>query len=779
VRLSRLDGKKAKIGQFGIVEITKNPYPTQSDTESPRRNSSDRTILSRKFNKDMPTMKCFNSLASITVSFLIVSICFQFGCRPQQPLFLGETGRWQHHSSITRATDIEIPNVNVRSLPEVCHTRAPLTLDNPDPDAMWDLTLEEAIHITLKNSTVIRTLTGVSFTQGGVGGVPGALLGGGGQARTVFDPALMESDPRFGQEAALAAFDAQFRTGLRYERNAQARGRDAGTFHTGISKYTAPGTQFYASHNHRIDRPESRLPGGRDGTWHGSSFEVGFQHPLLRGSGIEFNRIAGPGGTPGVYGGVAVARINTDMSLTDFEIATRNLVADVERAYWNLYYAYHRLESVRSGRNAAYMTWHQTRVHYEESTRRGSAQNLAQAERNYFEFRRQVELAQNNLFRAETAMRYIMGLTASDGRLIRPIDDPITAPIALEWHNVLCEALFRSPELRRQRWAVKQRELEYRASRNFLLPQLDLDGGYRIGGHGPNMMGRDSAYSPLGGGNNYGSWIGLTLSTPLGFRREQAGVQHAQFSLARARAILREQELELTHQLGDSFREISLAYQLMQTTLSSYQAAKNEVRAVQVTYDEGMTTLDQVLNAQRWLSEAETAYYSAVIDYNLAIMTLHFRKGSLLEYNNICLAEGEWPGKAYFDARRRARERDAGRYFNYGMTLPGIVSRGVYQQHQHGYNQHGFNSTRFESLPFESVPATSVPVPALPGERSIQLAPPPPTTFNNGFRVIETDSVMVVPTPILPLPGGNTTASFTEEVPTPVLTPARGMHYVR
>ena len=39
---------------------------------------------------------------------------------------------------------------------------------------------------------------------------------------------------------------------------------------------------------------------------------------------------------------------------------------------------------------------------------------------------------------------------------------------------------------------------------------------------------------------------------------------------------------------------------------------------------------------------------------------VHFRKGSLLEYNGVYLAEGPWPGKAYFDARRRARARDAG-----------------------------------------------------------------------------------------------------------------------
>ena len=720
-------------------------------------------------------MSRLTSLATLTVSFLIVSVCCQIGCRPQQPLFLRDTGRWQQHF-IGDATRIEIPHVDVHSLPEVIHTAPPLTLDNPDPNAMWDLTLEEAIHMTLKNSTIIRTLSGVNYSPQGVVGVPSALLQSGGAVRSVYDPALIESDPRYGQEAALAAFDAQLEASAQWGRSGwfgerQAR-TDTGTFGVTISKYTAPGTRFYLSHESTIRNPWDNVE-FPDYTYYDTGFRGGFTHPLLRGGGVEHNRIVGPGGAPGMYGGVSIARINTDISLNDFEMSTRNLVADVERAYWNLYYAYHRLESVRSGRDSAYQTWHQTKVHYDTETARGTAQNLAQSEQNYFEFRRQTELAQNNLFRAEAAMRYIMGLTTSDGRLIRPIDDPVTAPVGLDWQSVYREALFRSPELRRQKWTVKQRELELTASKNFLLPQLDLTGGYGVGAYGyEGLLGtRHSALSGLGD-QRYEGWLGLTASMPLGFRQELAGVRNAQLNLAKARAVLREQELELQHQLGDSFRELSLSYQQMQTTLASYRAATAEVNAVQIAYEAGTTTLDLVLQAQRRQSEAETNYYSSVIDYNLAIMTLHYRKGSLLEYNNICLSEGEWPGKAYFDAQRRARERDAGKRLNYGFTLPQVVSRGTYQQHQHNYD-----SMTFETLP-TSLPRENGHRENGAGENGLQdrgmmLAPPVPP-------VIESDSTMMIPMPVLPKWEGTTPVSFSvSDESVPVLTPARNMRYVR
>ena len=710
----------------------------------------------------------------IAVSLLVIGICFHCGCLPKQPFYLSKKGDWKDHY-IGKATKIDYPNVDIPSLAEVCKTEEPLHLYNPDPKAMWELSLEEAIHITLKNSKVIRTLNGVGFSPGGVSGVPGSLLQGGGN-RTVYDPALIESDPMYGQEAALAAFDAQLTASTTWTKDYGRTGNyynstDGVRFDVGISKTAATGTQFRVMHadqyNYKYDAAPSWTGAPtRDSSWT-SGFDIGVRHPLLRGGGIEFNRIVGPeyAYRPGQYNGVAIARIRTDMDLTDFEMATRNLVADVERAYWNLHYAYHRLESVRSGRDAAYQTWLQTKNHADVGSAQGSAHQLAQAEQNFFQFRQQTETAQNNLFKAESTMRYIMGLTVSDGRLIRPIDDPITAPIRLDWQNIMCETLFRSPELRKQKWVVKQRELELKGSKNFMLPQLDLTANHSIGssaGADKLLGANDSAYGLLTGS---GWSLGLDAMVPLGWRRELAGVRNAELNLTKAIAILREQELELTHQLGDSFREINSAYQQMQTTLSTHRSATAEVQAVQNAYEAQKTTIDQVLQAQRRKAEAETGYFSAVVDYNLAIMTLHYRKGSLLEYNNVCLAEGEWPGKAYFDAKRRARERAAGHYFNYGATLPSVVSRGTYRQYQHNY----------DSMSYDTLPTT------LHNGNDDYLASP---ASDQGLRVIETTPTVVIPTPVLPRPGNNAPVSFvTPEVASPestsTLTPARNMRYVR
>jgi outer membrane protein TolC len=632
----------------------------------------------------------------VILGMFLVSLCYQIGCQPQQPFYLTEKGHYKKNL-ITKATRIEFPDADVPSTLEVCQTQEPLTLDNPNPTNYWDLTLEEAIQIALKNSKVIRTLNGVGFSQAGVSGTPGAILSSPNAIGTVYDPALVESDPRYGIEAALSAFDGQLTAAANWSKS-DVPNRvfgvpdpyisdyrdDAGTFSVGINKYAATGGQFYVNHANQY-RNGNTAPV----SWT-SYLEGGFRQPLLQGNGIQFNRIAGPGATPGFYNGVMIARITTDTALNDFEMASRNLVADVEKAYWNLYYAYHRLESIKSGRDSARQTWSQTHAMYAVGAPGGRAQYEAQARSNYFMFRAQSEVAQSNLFKTENTLRYILGLTSTDGRLIRPIDDPIIAPLKLDWQNVVCEALLRSPEIRKQKWDVKRRELELIASKNFLLPKLDFTANYRWTGAGKDLLNSDNsrsnAYGSLTGGN-YASWVmGFETSMPFGWRKELAGVRNAQLQLARSRALLQEQELELTHQIADSFREISQAYQQSHTILQQRIAADDEVSSVNAAYKAGTTTLDQLLDAQRRQAEAETNYYRSIVDYNLAIMTLHYRKGSLLEYNNVMLSEGAWPAKAYFDTKRRARERDAGHYLNYGFTRPRVVSRGNYQQIQNHYN---------------------------------------------------------------------------------------------
>ena len=84
----------------------------------------------------------------------------------------------------------------------------------------------------------------------------------------------------------------------------------------------------------------------------------------------------------------------------------------------------------------------------------------------------------------------------------------------------------------------------------------------------------------------------------------------------------------------------------------------------------GTAIIDIVLRAQASLSEAERAYYEQIVAYNKAITYLHLSTGTLLEVNNVHLAEGGWDSAAYGDAELRAVSRTHARPNQHLDTLP-------------------------------------------------------------------------------------------------------------
>ncbi len=631
------------------------------------------------------------------------------GCIPQQPVYFHEDGDLSHY--LGKATEIDYPDAEEQSLDEVEGAIRPFSLEEKTPRKMWDLTLEDAVHFTLANNKVKRNVPGGVIGLPGQRGLnrPGSLSMGSETvaqssdiAPSVYDPAIRETDPYYGVEAALSAFDTQFTTNVFWEKNHQPQNRpanpffpaelhqDIGTFQARLAKTTAAGGTFSVTHNVAYEANNIQMR-NYPSDWN-VNLETEFRQPLLRGYGVQFNRIAGLNTVPGIYRGVMIARINTDIELADFEAAVRNLVLDVEKSYWLLYYAYRRLDAMIAGRDSALQTWRETYVKWQVGT--ASTYEEARARTQYFLFRSQVEGTLSELYAAESQLRYIMGLATTDGRLIRPKDEPTVAKVTFDWRETLSEALVRDVELRRQKWRVKQRELELIAAKNFLLPQVDAVGRYRWlglgdqlvdsqGGTGNFLVPGSNAYQNMTTGNFQEWQLGFEVNIPIGFRKEHSGVRNAQLRLAKDRAILQEAELEISHQLANRIRNLEGLYVVSQTNFNRRIAAEAEVKAAITLkeHEHADWTLDDVLDAQRRLAEAEVEYYSTLVDYNTMIAEVHYRKGSLLEYNGIYLAEGPWPGKAYFDAHGRARARDAGYYIDYGFTRPKVISRGPYDQH--------------------------------------------------------------------------------------------------
>jgi outer membrane protein TolC len=644
---------------------------------------------------------------------LSLAIAIGTGCHPTQPFYFAQDGDLSHYLGM--ATEIDYPLESQSPLVDASQTQAPLTLENENFDDFWEVSLADAVKITLANSKVLRSLGGRIDTLSGISQPSEALLTNPDILQTIYNPAIQNSAPGYinglmtGPEAALAAFDTNFSSGFFWEKFdnpinvnptearvlelAQVNVQDILTLQAQLQKTNVTGgtttvttqTTYDSNNNPRVLYPNS----------YRSAIKGEFRQPLLQGMGAEYNRIAGPfsninGIGTRMFDGVLIARIQTDRALTDFEGGVRNLVADVENAYWELYYAYRNLEARKVGLSSSLRTWQTVQSITAVGAIGGGKEREALAREQYFSFRAQTEQAKSDVFAAENRLRFLMGIAATDGRLIRPSDDPTMAKVTFNWQEILSESLERNVELRKQKWRIKQRELEMIAAKNHLLPRLDMVGSYRWLGFGHDLLGDGgpqpypSAWDVLFSGDYTESQLGVEMSMTIGFRAELSAVRNAQLLLTRSKAVLNEQELELSHLLSDSVRNLARNYQLIETNFNRRVAAQAQVDTFQAKIDVGfgrnIEQLDLLLEAQRRLAQAEADYYRSLVDYNKAIIQIQFHKGSLLEDNNIFLTEGPWPSKAYFDAIRTARELDASIFLADEPSHPPAVSAGPYQQ---------------------------------------------------------------------------------------------------
>lgn len=594
------------------------------------------------------------------------------GC--QSPSYDGPSGHYQ-----AMATSVAYPDVADESISPPIHASRPATLRSREQREFWDVTLEEVVQITLQNSDVIRDL------GGRVVSTPGLSM-------TRMDPSVQEANPNMGVEAALAAFDTQFTSSLAlghaepafnnifFGGGATTLKRKTGVFDSAFTKTSAAGTSFAARKRISYDRntsPANLFPSVYEVTMEGE-----FRHPLLQGNGVDFNRIAGPNALPGQYNGVVLARINTDVAIADFELAVRDLLQQVEQTYWQLYYAYRQLDAIKGQRDASLELWRLADDKFRAGALDADEQEPLSREQFYSAQARAEEALAGSatlqgVHSIERRLRRLMGLPPSGDKILRPEDEPLQVDVTFDWELALKESMFRRPELRRQQWQIKRRELELLAAKNFGRARLDLVGLYRWRGFGDDLAGdtnipNGSALEDLLNGNKQDWQFGVEFSTPIGNRQGHVAIRHAELQLARERAIYHEQELAISHELADAFAELDRAFVTTKTNHNRRVAAHAQLKLYRAKERAGRKSLEFVFDALQRVTAADIAYYQSLVDYNLALANLHVAQGTLLSRMGVAVAEGPWSEPAHDSARKQSQRfgPHRGRWDLYEMPAP-------------------------------------------------------------------------------------------------------------
>ena len=652
------------------------------------------------------------------------------------------------------ATSIEYPTQTEphETNPELLQgPRSITSLEEVEPREM---SLNECIRMALANADII--VDDQSF-----GSPSNPLMGNPSRVASVWDNAIQDTGFLFGNlgtEAALSNFDPVFTNSLQGgvsqdPQNTSIAG-DGSVFLRGGDTLQDHTTQFQSrlektlatagtlaveqDVNYSSNNQPRLFPSAFTGF-----LQAEYRQPLLAGSGVEFTRIAGPQqsnirGVSGVAQGVLISRINSDISLLEFEQSVTTLLRDVENRYWDMYlYLQLYASEVETFRDlVAFRAQLERRIEHPDA--------IEQAENRIYEADARIKGSLGDALKAEYRLRRLLGLPLNDGTFITPVDVPSAAKLELDWESSLLESLSNRQELRRQKWEIRSLELQHKASQNLARPRLDFVSQYRVNGLGNHLFGKEdddgvsavgynSFYESINQGANSTWTTGVTFTMPLGLRLARAQVRNYELRLRKAHAVLARQEVEIGYELSDAIISMEQNYLLAESGLKKVATAKRFAEKalsraeVEVNNEDSSGKLLRALEAKITSRDSQQGYLKLIVDYNKSITDLNFRKGAILQTNSIYLAEGEWNPEAYEDARIRGEAMSRALDNAHLQTVP--------EEFVGGPDVNSWESLGNPSRPFEPGAIESVnPIQSVPGIVVPDANPPKPQSATEPFQ---------------------------------------------
>lgn len=590
------------------------------------------------------------------------------GCK--QRIFMTEQD-YQH--TVTSTLEGQELHPDLSTTPMINPSGTPMTLRNLDRKVRF-ISLAECIAIGLEQGRVGQpSLLFPGTAQDNLVQFTGRGVAGSDSIRVLaLDPARAGAEI----EGALSKFDAVVRTAMQWSNTDQPIGtaqqnflaggaglnviqQNDATFSTALLKPLPTGGVAGITFN--VPYQFTNLP-ARVNPSYRPQLQFSFEQPLLQGYGVEINQLrnAHPGSiiNPGVLNtaptaeGILISRIRFDQQRAEFERLVNQMLLNIETAYWNLYGAYWALYSREQGLQFAYTAFRLSKAKLEAG--KISAADFYQSRGQYELFRAQRLEAIDRVFEFERQLRGLLGMPVDDGTRLMPSDSPTLAPYTPDWNTALQEALTKRPELYMARQDIKAAQMNLILAKNQLLPDVRFTASYDFQGLGSQLDGGSGA-TTTGGAQNinalrdlsdgrFSSWnAGIQAVVPLGFRFGNVQMRQAQINLTRAMEVLKDQELKAEHFLYNYYHRLDTAYERIRANRATREAYGEQLRVRQLEYDAGRGTLDLLLESQRFWAEALASEYQAIVDYNNALVGFEFAKGTIMQHDNVYIAEGQLP----------------------------------------------------------------------------------------------------------------------------------------
>ncbi len=377
---------------------------------------------------------------------------------------------------------------------------------------------------------------------------------------------------------------------------------------------------------------------------YGSTLRFNFSQPLLKDFGFKMSRRE-----------IIVAGFNRDISEENLNQLLEDAIYRVKSAYWLLVYSRENLGVVRQSLKLAEELLDKNKAEIEAGTLAPIELLTAEAEVKL----RQAEIleAEAQVKNNEELLKTIINLSAErdDTKSVRiiPTDNPVVEKVDVDFDGALEAAIRNRPDLQALRVDLKSREFNLSYAKNQLLPDVRLQFSYWSPGlGGDQILYKDgNALSGIVVGTIPGdkstalkdamnftyknSSIGVTVTLPVGNILSRAYHAQAKISLDQAKLRIRNQEQQLTLELGNAVRAVETNYLRTQAYQAARELAQQKLEAEVEKLKVGMSINYLVLSFQRDLADAQTLELKALIDFRISVANLDKVMGGGRERQNV------------------------------------------------------------------------------------------------------------------------------------------------
>jgi outer membrane protein TolC len=354
---------------------------------------------------------------------------------------------------------------------------------------------------------------------------------------------------------------------------------------------------------------------------------LNLQQPLLRNFGSDVNR-----------SNIVLAENARLVEVERLKQELLDVAANTEAGYWNLFFSLQQLR-VRT-RLLERSTGDRDRL----IERRGyDASPVEITEANSF-----VELQRADVIRARSAVRSASDqlkrlinspqLPIADETLIVASDAPADEPIQFSLLDLVTRALRSRPEMKIALLDIKDASVRQRVADNARLPLLNL--AATVQWNGVDTDSASDAYSNLGDGDFIDYLVGAQFEMPIGNRSAEGLYRQRAIERRTTALVYQRQAQDVVLEVKNALRGVQTSYELIGATRAARRAAADSLRAIEVQEASGVALtpqflINQKLNTQERLADAEVQEARALTDYHNAIAALYQSVGTLLERNNI------------------------------------------------------------------------------------------------------------------------------------------------